>query len=180
MSTVNTSWYDTIGTLTGKELGKLVKSDNFVSCASVDEIADVTIECAVPIVKMTYQISDREKNVVKEGSYTFEKEGVNKFAIKDAINLEELKVYETDTYDYFLQTNVVLASGDEVGSYFTLQCTLRNGETTTKMPSTNLVDALAAVPVARPGMTEDELRQICLDYMKLQLEFPIKFEEDFT
>lgn len=31
---------------------------------------------------------------------------------------------------------------------------------------------LAAIPVAAPGMSGDQLRQICLDYMKLQNSFP--------
>ena len=180
MTNFDTPWYELAETLSGKELEKLVKSDNFVSCASVDEIANVTIECKIPMVKMIYQITDREKNVVKEGEYAFNKDGVNKFVIKDVVDLEELKAYETDTYDYFLQTSVVLVSGVEVGGYFTLQCTLRNGSSTTKIPSTDLKDKLANIPIAKPGMTEDELRKICLEYMRLQLGFTFKFEKDFN
>ena len=180
MTNFDTPWYELAETLSGKELEKLVKRDNFVSCASVDEIANVTIECKIPMVKMIYQITDREKNVVKEGEYAFNKDGVNKFVIKDVVDLEELKAYETDTYDYFLQTSVVLVSGVEVGGYFTLQCTLRNGSSTTKIPSTDLKDKLANIPIAKPGMTEDELRKICLEYMRLQLGFTFKFEKDFN
>ena len=87
MTNFDTPWYELAETLSGKELEKLVKSDNFVSCASVDEIANVTIECKIPMVKMIYQITDREKNVVKEGEYAFNKDGVNKFVIKDVVDL---------------------------------------------------------------------------------------------
>ena len=54
-----------------------------------------------------------------------------------------------------------------------------NNKHAKKLSEGNLLEQLAAIPVARPGMTEDELRQICVDYIKLETEFPFKLEEEF-
>ena len=180
MASVDTSWYDVVEQKKGRARQKLVKSDYFASAISLEELGDVEIECIVPIVKMSYDIHTRADEIVKTGEFAFPGEGVNRFALRDVLPLAELKAFETADAAYGIGTTVTLASGDEVGSYFTFKGWLHPGATTTEVPEGNLAQRLAAIPVARPGMTEDQLRQICMDYMRLEVEAPFKLEEDFT
>ena len=179
MSTNETAWYELIGKK-GTNVRQLVGCDTFASAISLKELADVVIFCAVPMVKMSYQILDRNDSTVTEGSYPFPAEGTFSFPLKDALPLDDLKPYETENADYAISITVTLISGDEVSGSFAFRCNLHPGETTTEMPCTDLIRQLEAIPIANASMTEEELRQICLDYIRLETEFPFKFKEDFT
>ena len=174
------TWYDVVEGRKDIERKRLVKSDYFASAISVEELGDVEIECVVPMLKMSYTIHDRNGNTVKDGDYGFADRGVNRFALRDVLPLDKLKAFETETAEYGIDTTVTLASGDEVGSYFTFKGWLHAGRTTTEVPETNLAQRLAEIPIARPGMTEQELRQICLDFIRLEVEAPFKLKNDFT
>jgi len=179
MATTDTTWYELIGSGNTVSPNQKVQCETFATVVSIEEMAEVVIDCLEPMTKMTYQIFDSGKNTVKEGEYTFPAKGVSRFVLKDVLPLDELKAYETETADYGISTTVTLASGHEVGGYFSFKAFLRAGKTATEAPNMDLKARLAEIPVAKPGMTEDQLRQICLDYMKLQLEFPFKFKDDF-
>lgn len=180
MATTDATWYELIGSGNTVSPNQKVQCETFATAVSIEEMAEVVVECLEPMTKMSYQIYDRKGTTVKEGGYTFGEEGVSRFVLKDVLPLEELKAYETANADYGISTTVTLVSGPEVGNYFSFKAYLHSGKTATEAPKMNLKEQLAAIPVAKPGMTEDELRQICLDYMKLQLEFPFKFKEDFN
>lgn len=180
MATTDTTWYELVNSDAAFSPNQRVQCETFATAVSLEEMAEVVIEGLEPITKMTYQIYDREGNTVKEGGYGFSDEGVSRFVLKDVLPMEELKPYETENADYGISTTVTLASGHEVGNYFSFKGYLRTGKTATEAPKMNLKEQLAAIPVAKPGMTEEQLRQICLDYMKLQLEFPFKFADDFN
>lgn len=177
MSVTDTSWYELIG---HKSVNKYVQCDNYSTVISIKDMENVAITCVIPMTKLVYKIYDRNGSTVKEGSCELPKEGVSRVVMKDVLPLEELKPYETENADYGIGTTVTLASGHEVGSYFAFESYLRAGKIATEVPKMNLKKQLATIPVATPDMTEDQLRQICLDYMKLQLEFPFKFKEDFV
>lgn len=179
MSSMHAPWYEVIEEQKGKVMGKLVKCDYFAAAVSLKEMEDVVITCAVPIVKLSYEIQNRNGIVVRSGETAFSGEGLNRVALKDVLPFDELRPYETKTAEYRISTSVTLISGHEIGDYFTFRCQLHDGETTTQLPEKNLPEQLAAIPIAKPGMTEEELRQICLDYIKLELEMPFKFQEDF-
>lgn len=180
MARVDTSWYDVVEGKKGRARMKLVKSDYYASAISLEELKTVEIECIVPIVKMSYAIYDREDNTQKTGEFAFPEEGVNRFSLGEVLPMEELKALETEEAKFGISTTVTLASGDEVGSYFTFKGWLHAAPTTTEVPDKNLAQRLSAIPVARPGMTEDELRQICMDFIRLEVEAPFKLKEDFT
>jgi len=180
MATTDTAWYELIDSGAVFSPNQRVQCETFATAVSIEEMAEVVVACVEPMTQMAYQIYDRQGNTVREGGYTFGDEGVTRFVLKDVLPLEELKPYETENADYGISTTVTLASGHEVGSYFSFKAYLRSGKTATEAPRMNLKEQLAAIPVAQPGMTEAQLRQICLDYMKLQLEFPFKFKEDFN
>lgn len=179
MATTDTSWYELIGQKTDAAINLLVQCNYYATAASVKDLADVAITCEVPMTKITYTVCDREGDPVTEGTHFCCPGGVHRFVMKDVLPLEKLKTYETETADYKLSTTVTLATGHEVGGVFALQCYLRTGEVTTQVPQRSMPEQLAAIPVAKAGMTGAQLRQICMDYMKLQTEFPFKFQEDF-
>lgn len=178
MAKVDTSWYEMIEK--GVTPQKLVQNDYFACAISLEEMDDMEISCVAPLIKLSYKITDRNGTVVKEESVSLPEGGVNRILLKEVISYEALKVYETENADYCMDVAVTLASGDVVGGGFAFKAYLRAGETTTKVPEGNLLKQLAAIPIAKPGMTEEQLRQICVDYIKLEAEFPFKFEEDFT
>ena len=97
----------------------------------------------------------------------------------DVLPLEEIRQSETEAADYALETTVSLLSGNEVGGTHAFRCHLRSGKTTESLPCGDLKAQLAAIPIDNASMTEDQLRQICLDYIRLETEFPFKFKEDF-
>ena len=180
MAQTDIPWYEIVEGTTGRARMKLVKSRYYASAVSAEELGDVEIECVVPIVKMSYILHDRSGNQVKTGEYSFPGAGVNAFTLREVLPLAQLKAYETDTADYGIDTQVTLASGDVVGGYFTFQGWLHTGTTADEVPEKNYRDRLAGIPVAKPGMTEMQLRQICLDLMRLEVEAPFKLEKDFT
>lgn len=165
----NTTGYD-LSEMSTLDINKLVQCEMYATALSVQEMEDVAVSCAVPMVKMSWQIKDSAENTVKTGEYAFPEGGVSSFVLKDVVPLAELKAYETENADYQLTTAVTLISGHEVGGYFSFQCFLRTGSAATEAPTMDLRQRLAAIPVANSGMTEDQLRQICMDYMRLLTE----------
>ena len=178
MATKDTPWYELIGQ-SGISPNLLVKCDHFANAVSVEEIKNVTLRCEVPMVKLSYRVSGKDGAMLKEGCHDFGAEGIHAFALQNAIPLEELKQYETETADNSLETTVTLITGHEVSGSFTFRCYLHKGETTTELPVADLKAQLDAIPIAKNDMTEAELRQICMDYIRLETEFPFKFREDF-
>ncbi len=158
----------------------LVQCDSYATAVSIKEMEEVVMACGIPMTKLSYRIYDRNERLVKEGSYEFPEGGVNRFVLKDVLPISELQPYETKNADYRIETSVTRITGDEVSRYYTFKSYLRTGETTTEVPEKNFPERLAAIPIAKPGMTEEELRNICLDYLKLEVQFPFKFEEDFV
>ena len=179
MATTETAWYELIGQQSAASVNLLVKCDHFANAAAVNEFADVEIRCEVPMTKLAYRIHNRDGVTCKEGCHEFSAEGIHAFALKDALPLEEFHQYETETADYGLETTVTLITGNEVGGSYAFRCHLHKGATTESLPCGDLKAQLAAIPIANASMTEDQLRQICLDYIRLETEFPFKFKEDF-
>lgn len=177
MTKNETDWYEIIGSK--KARSKLVNSSFYASAFSVKEIEDVEIKCAVPMTGFSFTVNDSNGNSVMSGSHDFDAEGVTSFVIKDVLPLNDLSVYETEGADYSIRASVTLFSGDEVSGSYVLRGNLHKGRSTTELPKYDFLDRLKAIPVARPGMTEDELRKICLDYITLENEFTYKFKEDF-
>jgi len=180
MAKTDIPWYEVVEGTTGRARMKLVKCKYYASAVSVEELGDVEIECVVPMVKMSYDLHDRVGNQLKKGEYIFPGEGVNSFALREVLPLAELKAFETENADYGIGTEVTLASNDVVGSYFTFSGWLHTGTTTADVPEKDYRQRLAAIPVAHKGMTEAQLRQICLDFMRLEVETPFKLQENFT
>ncbi len=177
MTTIDTSWYELIGDPRMKK--KLVNCRTYASALSLEELKEVRIECPAPMTKASFAIKDRAGNTVKEGCFELSKEGINEFGLKELLPFEELKPYETADAAYSIEMGVTLTTGDELSGIRVFCCNLHAGETSTKIPTTDLPAALNAIPIAKPGMTEEELRQICLDYMKLQTQFRYKLEKDY-
>ena len=180
MPTQESAWYEMIGQNTDADIRRFVQCESFATALSPEEMSDVTIFCKIPITKAAYTVLDGSDNAVLNGEHSFGPDGVATFALKEAIPLEALMPYTTAQGDYRIETSVTLASGHEVGQHYTFRAILRTGKHTEQFPVGNLREQLDAIPVANPSMTEAELRQICLDYIRLETEFPFRFKEDFV
>lgn len=172
-------WYEMIGQ-EGISPNLLVQCDCFATVLSLEEMAPVEISCPVPIVSFRWELRNREKDLILEGIHSFGPEGVDRFALRDVLPMGRLEPYETESAEYYLTTAVTLATGDEVRGAFSFVGFLRKGRSATEVSGMNLRAQLEAIPVANASMTEDQLRQICMDYMRLELEFPFRMEEDFV
>ena len=100
MATTDTTWYELVNSDAAFSPNQKVQCETFATAVSLGEMAEVVIEGLEPITKISYQIYDREGNTVKEGGYGFSDEGVSRFALKDVLPMEELKVYETENAIY--------------------------------------------------------------------------------
>ncbi len=179
MSKNNVAWYNLVDD--PRELQRMIKCTNYASALSLEEMKEIRLESLVPMAKATYYIKDRAGKEVFEGCHEFDKAGVTSFTLDEILPWAELVPYETENVDYQLDIKVTLVTGDEIRGFRVFECNLRKGTTTTDLPKYDFLERLAAIPVAKPGMTEDELRQICVDYMKLQCGgFTYKFKEDFN
>lgn len=172
-------WYELIGK-DGTNPNLLVQCECFANALSLEEIKGVEMYCVVPFVKLRWMIQDRQRNILREETVRFGPEGVTRIILGEQIPLEQLRQYETETADYWLNTVVTLASGQDVASPFAFRVRLHKGKSTTSVPQKDLRSQLEAIPVANASMTGQQLRQICLDYIRLELEFPYRMEEDFV
>lgn len=172
-------WYELIGQKSDANINLLVLCDRFTHAQSRKELEDVTVTCKVPMVKVTYKVYDADSTVL-EGEHSFGEKGVNRFVLPDILSLDALAPYETEEPRYQLDTAVTLISGHTVKSPWAFRCYLRAGQHTTEIPAESLQAQLNAIPIANASMTEDQLRQICLEFIRLETEFPYKFKEDFV
>lgn len=179
MAKKDVMWYDLIGK-DGTSPNLLVQCDRFAAVSSLEEVATVKVTCPVPMVKFSWKIRDRENKTVLEDAYLFDSDGVEQFVLGDVLPMERLQPYETEDAAYNLFSSVTLSTGDEVQGSFVFKTTLHKGETTTTVPGRDLRERLKAIPVANASMTGQQLRQICLDYIRLELEFPYRMKEDFV
>ena len=180
MAANENAWYEMIGQNADADVRTLVQCEHFGTALSPEEMGEVTIFCRIPITKVSFSVLDSDDNTVMTGEHGLADGGVSSVAMKDALPLEDLMVYTTPEGNYRLQTAVTLASGHQVGAHFSFRTTLRSGKHTTEVPETSLQAQLDAIPVANASMTEAQLRQICLDYIRLETEFPFRFREDFV
>ena len=180
MAQKDTPWYELIGQQTDASVRLLVVCEHYCSASSLKEIEDLAVTCQIPMVKVDYQIADDDNTVAVQGTYEFGSEGVTRFVLKDVLPLEQWSAYETPDARYRLETTVTLVSGHTVKSPWAFRCFLRSGCHTTQITDKSLQEQLASIPIANASMTEAQLRQICVDYIRLETEFQFKFQEDFV
>lgn len=171
-----TAWYDTLATDQPKS--KSVQCETYACVLSLKELEDIRVACPYEITKLSYWIKNRNGEICFEGSHSFEGNGVTEFMLKDAVSLSDFAPYETENTDYFLETGVTLSDGTELSGFRIVKYFIRKGTSTKDLPQYDLLEKLNAIPIANSDMTEEELRKICVDFMKLQCEFPYKFNAD--
>ena len=171
-------WYELIGK-TGDAPQLLLQNEFYSGVSSLEETAAVVISCPVPMVKFYWEILSPDRKKVLEGSWDFGSEGVERFSLGSVLPMEQLLPYETETAEYCMKTGVILATGDDVNGSFVFRSHLHKGKAATEIFGKNLPTLLAEIPIANASMTEDQLRQICLDYMKLEQEVPFRMPKDF-
>ena len=179
MAQNETAWYELIGQESEASVRLHVICDRYCSAQSCKELHNVEITCKVPMVKATYKVCDSDSTVL-EGEHSFGEAGVTRFVLPDILSLDALLPYETEDARYSLETTVSLISGHTVKSPWAFRCHLHTGTHATAVAGGNLQERLAAIPIANASMTETQLRQICVDFIRLGAEFPFKFRDDFV
>lgn len=176
MANKKIAWYDTAEK--PKNKSKSVQCDTYPTVLSLKELENVKITCPYPIRKFSFQIKTLSGTTVLENTHSFEGEGATEILLKEVADLGSFAPYETEEVTHFLTCSVIFPDGEEVSGFRAFKCNLRKGNPTTDLPRYDLLEKLNAIPTAKSGMTEDELRQICVDFMKLQCEFPYKVSQD--
>ena len=179
MAQNDSAWYELIGQQSEAAINLMVTCDRYASAQSCKELQEVTVNCKIPMLKFSYRVAD-ESNTVLEGEYEFSDGGVTRFTLPEVLSLDALFPYETEDARYSLETTVTLISGHTVKSPWAFRCFLRSGSHATVVQEKSLQEQLDVIPIANPSMTEAQLRQICVDYIRLETEFQFKFQEDFV
>ncbi|MBR7165294.1 MAG: hypothetical protein IKD18_03350 [Clostridia bacterium] len=144
---------------------------------NVKELEDVVLSCNYPMSDFFYTVTDPYGRVVLDGVYRTPATATYKIQLSTVLPLKEMARLEFFDGNYKVNVDIQLYNGQIKKSAWAFAGTLvspKNSYATEVPANRNLKKELAAIPVAKPGMRDFRLRQICLDYMKLQLSFPHK------
>ena len=132
-------------------------------------ISDFFTEVKDPLGKVLYS------HVARRTVTGPEKLDLYEMPLAPYIPLDELKPFEASGENSF-EIKAQLMNGEIVRAY---AGRLMPGKIARKVYDRSMPEKLAAIPLAKPGMKPEELRKICLDYMKLQLSFQFTPSEDY-
>lgn len=154
-------------------------------CASVEELEEVYIDFNYPMSDAFYTITDVNGKVVMDGVWRSPVFNLYRLGLNRILPLTEMK-YRLNPAEAPYRVNIEfqLFNGQRLSSknYGAFKCNIlpdKTAVTATRVPENfNLKEQLDLIPIAKPGMRDFRLRQICLDYMKLQCQFPHTLSED--
>ncbi len=151
-------------------------------CFNADELNEVEFSFNYPLSDAFYKVTDVHGKVMAEGVWRSISFATYKAKLGDMLPREDMKRLEIFEAPYTLNMQFQLYNGELLKGYrgFKVAILPGKGGTSTTIPGKSLVQQLKQIPVAKPGMREYRLRQICLDYMKLQCEFPHLLSENVT
>lgn len=150
----------------------LVNSNLRMTIFCVDELRKVELMSNLSIAKIDYSLKSIAGEEAIAGEYVFENQPTYSFCLEKALPLDEMVKYErSEPPFYLLEINTTLETGKVLRGAFSFAGSLVKGYEATVCPRTDLKERLANIPIARPDMTEDELRKICVDFINLQSEF---------
>ena len=150
-------------------------------CCNAEELEEIEINFNYPMSDAFYTITDVNGKVVMDGVWRASTYAVYNVALKRILPLVEMKFRLAPTEaPYKLNIEFQVFNGERLKGYDAFVCHILPGKgaTATEVPeSFNLKEQLDRIPIAKPGMRSLRLRQICLDYMKLQCQFPHTLSE---
>jgi len=150
----------------------LVNSNLRMTIFCVDELRKVTLQSNLSITKAEYELKSLDGDTVMSGECVFEKQPKYAYALEEVLPLDEMVQYErSEPPFYLLEVRTTVETGKVLKGAYSWAGSLVKGYETTVCPRTDMKERLAAIPIARPDMTVDELRQICVDFINLQSEF---------
>ncbi|MBR3836606.1 MAG: hypothetical protein IKJ74_00530 [Clostridia bacterium] len=147
---------------------------------NVNELEDVVLSCNYPMSDFFYTVTDPYGKVVLDGVYRTPAFATYDIKLSTVLPLKEMARLEFFDGNYKVNVDVQLYNGEIKKNAWAFAGTLVSPKHSyaTRVPAgRNLKKELAAIPIAKPGMRDFRLRQICLDYMKLQLSFPHKLSK---
>ena len=150
----------------------LVNSNLRTTIFCVEELRKVFLKSNLSIAKAEYSLKSLDGEEAIAGEYVFEKQPTYSYSLEEVLPLDDMVQYErSEPPFYLLEVNTTLETGKVLRGAFSFAGSLVKGYEATVCPRTDLKERLAAIPMARPDMTEDELRKICVDFINLQSEF---------
>ena len=151
----------------------LVNSNLRMTIFCVEELRRVFLKSNLSITKVEYALRSLDGETILAGEKVFEEQPKYDYSLSEVLPLDEMVQYErSEPPFYLLSVDTTVESGKVLKGAYSWAGSLVQGYETTVCPWTNMKERLAAIPMARPDMTEDELRQICVDFIDLQSEFP--------
>ena len=156
-----------------------INANTSKTAISTEELKEVVIHSNYPISDLFTQIKNADGEILythvarlTTGPAEFK---MYEMALADKIPLDEFKPFE-GTGDVTFEIKAQLYNGQKVRAYAGF---LMKGETASTVFEKDMPARLAAIPLAKPEMTPEELRKICLDYMRLSLSFQYIPSEDY-
>ena len=157
----------------------LVDANIRMTIFCVDELRKLEFTANYPVLKVEYFLNTREGEEVLHGEKDYSEQPVMNYTAEEILPLDEMVQYErTEPPFYFLDVHTTISTGKVLKGAYSLAGSLVKSYESTECPYTNLSERMAAIPLATPDMTEDELRKICVDFIDLQSEFPYKLPYD--
>ena len=157
----------------------LVNSNLRMTIFCVEELRKVFLKSNLSITKAEYFLKSLEGEEVIAGEYVFEKQPTYSYSLEEVLPLDDMVQYErSEPPFYLLEVRTTVETGKVLKGAYSWAGSLVKGHEATVCPRTDMKERLAAIPLAHPDMTEDELRQICVDFINLQSEFPYMLPYD--
>ena len=151
----------------------LVNSNIRMTIFCVEELRRVFLKSNLSITKAEYALRSLDGETILSGERVFEEQPKYDYSLSEVLPLDEMVQYErSEPPFYILNVDTTVETGKVLKGGYSWAGSLVKGYETTVCPWTNMKERLAAIPMAHPDMTEDELRQICVDFIDLQSEFP--------
>ncbi|MBR2616343.1 MAG: hypothetical protein IKC69_06675 [Clostridia bacterium] len=159
----------------------IIRSNIRKTVFNVDELKEIELSCNYPMSDFFYTVTDPYGTVVLDGVYRTPVFSTYKIALSTILPLKEMARLEFIDGNYKVNVDIQLYNGYKKKGAYAFAGILTKGPSAKKVPAKalDLKAKLDRIMIAKPGMRDFRLRQICCDYMKLQCEFPYIFSEDF-
>ncbi|MBR2635331.1 MAG: hypothetical protein IKD31_07110 [Clostridia bacterium] len=157
----------------------IMRTNNILrTCCNTEEMKEIVLTASYPISDAFVRVVANTGEVLYSDSYHYENRFSYTAELAKIVKAEEVKAFSNGTNS--LEVSFLLLNGRVMQSYRGFKATLCPGKTATVLHDKSLLEKMKAIPIAKESMTPDQLRKICVDFMRLQLSFPHKISEDYN
>ncbi len=148
---------------------------------NVEELKTIVLYCNLKMVKFAYTVKAPDDTIVLEGELDAPDCGVYEISIPEILPMQKLSELPLDQGNHYVSVDVHIENGRIRRGGWGFAGTLTKASWATEIPEEiagSLKEKFYAIPLARPDMSIQELRQICVDVVKLNCEFPHKITKE--